>query len=147
MAPALKLARGLAARSPGLRLALSLEIERHCGADQILQGRLIDLVAFVKVDEKRLGATKEFQPYGESKNAVAIFSTQPRMLLDAIADYKRFGTLPEAYGWILGAIKDKKVSVKEMAGTFEFKPDDKMVLSVTTVNTPPARPPGTGIGL
>jgi predicted transcriptional regulator of viral defense system len=71
--------------------------------------------AFVKVDEKRLGATKEFQPYGESKNAVAIFSTQPRMLLDAIADYKRFGTLPEAYGWILGAIKDKKVSVKEMA--------------------------------
>ncbi len=42
----------LAARSPGLglRLALALEIERHCSADEILQGRLIDLVAFVDVD-------------------------------------------------------------------------------------------------
>ena len=40
----------LAARSPGLRLALALEIERHGSADEILQGRLIDLVAFVDVD-------------------------------------------------------------------------------------------------
>src|SRR5213075_1164148 len=43
-----KLVGPLAARSPGLRLAL--EIERHCSADEILQGRLIDLVAFVDVD-------------------------------------------------------------------------------------------------
>ena len=50
--PALKLVGPLAARSPGLRLALALEIEveRHCSADEILQGRLIDLVAFVDVD-------------------------------------------------------------------------------------------------
>ena len=49
----------LAARSPGLRLAtcrpvawlaLALEIERHCSAEEILQGRLIDSVAFVDVD-------------------------------------------------------------------------------------------------
>jgi hypothetical protein len=40
----------LAARSPGLRLALALEIERHCSPDEILQRRLIDLVAFVNVD-------------------------------------------------------------------------------------------------
>src|SRR5438105_1907943 len=44
----------LAAGSPGLRLGLcfafALEIERHCRADEILQGRLIDLVAFVDVD-------------------------------------------------------------------------------------------------
>src|ERR1700720_602418 len=40
----------LAARSPGLRLALALEIERHRGADEILQGRLVELVAFVEVD-------------------------------------------------------------------------------------------------
>jgi hypothetical protein len=33
-----------------LRLALALEIERHGSADEILQGRLIDLVAFVDVD-------------------------------------------------------------------------------------------------
>ena len=47
---AMKLVGPLAARSPGLRLALALEIERHCSADEILQGRLIDLVAFVDVD-------------------------------------------------------------------------------------------------
>ena len=35
---------------PRLRLALALEIERHGSADEILQGRLIDLVAFVDVD-------------------------------------------------------------------------------------------------
>src|SRR5271167_1094967 len=46
----MKLAGPLAARSPGLRLALAREIERHCSADEILQGRLIDLVAFVDVD-------------------------------------------------------------------------------------------------
>src|SRR5437879_10740459 len=48
--PAMKLVGPLAARSPGLRLALALEIERHCSADEILQGRLIDLVGFVDVD-------------------------------------------------------------------------------------------------
>ena len=41
---------GPLARSPGLRLALALEIERHCSADEILQGRRIELVAFVDVD-------------------------------------------------------------------------------------------------
>src|ERR1019366_4278113 len=44
------LAGPLAARSPGLRLTLGLEIERHCRADEILQGRLIDLFAFMDVD-------------------------------------------------------------------------------------------------
>src|SRR5437870_2621734 len=34
--PAMKLVGPLAARSPGLRLALALEIERHCSADEIL---------------------------------------------------------------------------------------------------------------
>ena len=51
--PAMKLVGPLAARSPGLRLALALEpleIDRHCSAHEILQGRLIDLVAFVDVD-------------------------------------------------------------------------------------------------
>ena len=48
--PAMKLVGPLVARSPGLRLALAPEIERHCSADEILQGRLIDLLAFVDVD-------------------------------------------------------------------------------------------------
>jgi hypothetical protein len=47
--PVMKLVGPLTARS-GLRLALALEIERHCSADEILQGRLIDLFALVDVD-------------------------------------------------------------------------------------------------
>jgi hypothetical protein len=50
----MKLAGTLAARSPGLRLvsldAVALQIERHGSADEFLQGRLIDLIAFVDVD-------------------------------------------------------------------------------------------------
>ncbi len=56
--PAMKLVGPLAGGSPGLRLglrlvlrvALALEIERHCSADESLQGHLIDPVAFVDVD-------------------------------------------------------------------------------------------------
>ena len=48
--PAMKLVGPLAARSPGLRLAFALEIERHGRADEVLQCLLIDLVAFVDVD-------------------------------------------------------------------------------------------------
>ena|SRR5262252_6873898 len=43
-----RLVGALAAGSPGRWLAL--EIERHCSPDQVLQGSLIDLVAFVDVD-------------------------------------------------------------------------------------------------
>jgi hypothetical protein len=50
----LKLVSPIAARSPGLRLELShsleFEIERHGSADEVLQGGLIDLLAFVDVD-------------------------------------------------------------------------------------------------
>src|SRR5262249_787487 len=48
----MKLAGPLAARRPRFRLGLTfaLEIERHSSADEILQGCLIDLVAFVDVD-------------------------------------------------------------------------------------------------
>lgn len=49
---ATKLIGPLTARSPELRLApaLEMEIERHCIADEILQGRPIDLLGFVDVD-------------------------------------------------------------------------------------------------
>ena len=47
---AMKLVGPLDDRSPGLRFALAFEIERHGSADEVPQGRLIDLVAFVDVD-------------------------------------------------------------------------------------------------
>src|SRR5262245_49895810 len=40
----------LPARSPRLRLVLTLEVEHHRGADEILQGLLVDLLAFMDVD-------------------------------------------------------------------------------------------------
>ena len=54
--PGPALAGPLAAGWPGLwlglrpALGLEIEIERHCGADEILQGRFVDLFAFVDVD-------------------------------------------------------------------------------------------------
>src|SRR5215813_5632907 len=47
---AVKLSCPLAGGSPGLRPVFALKIERHCGADEILQCRLIDLVTFIDVD-------------------------------------------------------------------------------------------------
>ena len=67
---------------------------------------------FAKLVSSKLGATKKFQPYGEDKDSVAIFSSQARMLLDAVSDYKRFGTLPDAYFWIVKAIKEKKSFIR-----------------------------------
>ncbi len=46
----MKLVGPFAARSSELRLALALQIERHGSADEILQGRLNDLLPFVDVD-------------------------------------------------------------------------------------------------
>ena len=53
----MKLAGALAAGSPGLRFGLlyghsrwAAEIERNRGTDEFLQGRLIDIVAFVDID-------------------------------------------------------------------------------------------------
>ena len=47
----MKLVGPLAARSPDFWV--TLEIEPHCRADQILYGRRIDLVAFVDVGGAR----------------------------------------------------------------------------------------------
>lgn len=46
----MKLFGPLAGRSAGFRLALVFEIQRHCSADEIFQGGLSDVVAFVDVD-------------------------------------------------------------------------------------------------
>ena len=48
----MSLAGALAGDSPGLRLGLTfgLEIHDHSSADEMLQGRLVDLVPLVVVD-------------------------------------------------------------------------------------------------
>jgi predicted transcriptional regulator of viral defense system len=70
---------------------------------------------FVKIEKKRLGAFKLFQPYGDGEESIAKFSDLERSLFDAVYDYKRFGTLPLAYSWIVATFKDKKIDLKKLA--------------------------------
>jgi predicted transcriptional regulator of viral defense system len=78
---------------------------------RILQYRFI----FVKVKSERLGETQVFFPHDETEDGRAIFSSIEKMLLDAVYDYKRFGTLPEAYSWINDALKNEKINSKKFA--------------------------------
>jgi predicted transcriptional regulator of viral defense system len=52
---------------------------------------------FIKVDSKRLGGIKEIIT---DDNSTIIMPTKTRALMDAVYDWSRFGTLPEAYSWI-----------------------------------------------
>ena len=70
---------------------------------------------FVKVTADRLGDTKEFSPYQSGAMGKPIFSSLERALFDAVYDYKKYGTLPEAYTWIENAIENRKASPKELA--------------------------------
>jgi predicted transcriptional regulator of viral defense system len=52
---------------------------------------------FIKVADRRLGGTEpEKTPDGEK----SLMPTRARALVDAVVDWSRFGTLPEAFGWI-----------------------------------------------
>ncbi len=67
--------------------------------NQISGERKIGPVALtlIKVDSGRLGETDVFQtPDGTE----AIYSSRTRSLVDAVYDWSRFGSLPQAYEWI-----------------------------------------------
>jgi predicted transcriptional regulator of viral defense system len=52
---------------------------------------------FIKLTDSRLGATERItSPDG----ALVYYSSRARSLIDAIYDWKRFGSLPRAYDWI-----------------------------------------------
>ena len=77
----------------------------------VLQYRL----DFTKVVSNRLGTVKKVKAYTESGQYVwARFSSPEQALLDAVYDYKKFGTLPKAYNWIAKALKNKKINSKKM---------------------------------
>lgn len=71
-------------------------------------------IDFVKVVTRRLGDVKKVVSYGESKLESALISSAEQTLLDAVYDYKRFGTLPKAYNWIFYALKYKKIDSKRL---------------------------------
>lgn len=57
--------------------------------------------AFIKVAELRLGGTENAKsPGGEE----SLMPTRARALVDAVIDWSRFGTLPEAFGWIRDSV-------------------------------------------
>jgi predicted transcriptional regulator of viral defense system len=70
---------------------------------------------FRKVKLDRLGPTKKFQPYGDSAEEKAALSIQEKALLDAVYDYKKFGTLPKAYGWIKSSIENEKITALKLS--------------------------------
>ncbi len=70
--------------------------------------------SFIKVLKGRLGATEAVQtPDGPE----LIVPTKARALLDAVFDYVRFGTLPEALDWIRTSLTEEEVSPDDLADT------------------------------
>lgn len=58
---------------------------------------------FIKVADHRLGGTVEaMTPGGEE----SLMPTRARALVDAVVDWARFGTLPEALGWIRETVSE-----------------------------------------
>ena len=77
----------------------------------ILQYRL----DFTKMVSSRLGAVRKTKAYTDGGQFIwARFSSPEQALLDAVYDYKKFGTLPKAYNWIAKALKNKKISSKKL---------------------------------
>ncbi len=42
-------------------------------------------------------------------------SSPEQAILDAVYDYKKFGTLPKAYNWVVDSLKDKKIKSEKLA--------------------------------
>lgn len=65
----------------------------------------------IKVADDRLGDTETFAtPDGVDVQC----SSRLRTLVDAVYDWSRFGTLPQAYGWIVAEIEARSEAVKEL---------------------------------
>lgn len=70
---------------------------------------------FTKVISNRLGAVKKIKSYvGDEKFIWARHSSPEQAILDAVYDYKRYGTLPKAYDWIVDSLRDKKINPKKI---------------------------------
>jgi len=65
-------------------------------------------LVLIKVDDGQLGSTEEF---GVNNDAVAVYSSRSRTLVDAVCDWSRFGSLPGAYGWIRDELASGRVKI------------------------------------
>ena len=71
---------------------------------------------FMKVVSSRLGAVQKIKSYNDDMGGViwAPCGSPEQILLDAVYDYKKYGTLPKAYDWISKALKNKKINPAKM---------------------------------
>ncbi|MBI4915906.1 MAG: hypothetical protein HY825_08660 [Acidobacteria bacterium] len=66
----------------------------------------------VKVADRRLGATERVRM---SSGEVALYSSRARSLVDAVYDWARFDTLPQAFDWIRAELRAGRVDPEELA--------------------------------
>ncbi len=63
---------------------------------------------FIRVTENRIGGINDISLFCEKLHKIQI-SSLARTLLDAVYDYKRFATLPDAYAWITHFKNDQDI--------------------------------------
>jgi len=68
-------------------------------------------LTLIKVADERLGETEEHETVDGD---LAVYSSRPRTLLDAVYDWSRFGSLPRAYDWIVGDLAAGRIRPAEL---------------------------------
>jgi len=75
-------------------------------------------ISLIKVSDQRLGETETFRtPDGVQ----TVYSSRIRSLVDAIHDWSRFGSLPQAYEWIRAELaNDEKAAARLVATALKY---------------------------
>jgi predicted transcriptional regulator of viral defense system len=75
--------------------------------------RKIGSVAFslIKVADERLGGTESVETPGGIR---LVYSSRVRSLMDAVYDWSRFSSLPQAFGWIRAELAARKGAAAEL---------------------------------
>ncbi len=87
--------------------------------NRISGDRQIGAVALtlIKVADGRLGGTETFRtPDGVE----AVYASRARTLVDAVDDWSRFDSLPRAFGWIRGELKEEGFAAEFVSSTIRF---------------------------
>ena len=70
---------------------------------------------FTKVVSARLGAVKKIKSYTDDGKFIwASYSSPEQAILDAVYDYKKFGTLPKVYDWIADSLRNRKINPRKL---------------------------------
>jgi predicted transcriptional regulator of viral defense system len=75
-------------------------------------------LTLIKVASDRLGDTEEFTT---REGGIVVYSSRVRTLVDAVYDWSRFNSLPQAYGWIARELAERRVSAPDLiASTLRY---------------------------